>query len=142
LPSSVHSDEFGESSQESALPWDEINPTEFKTAGNIKDFLSRLRQKHEERIEASSEFDYLRDDLQDIKKQKENNLISLNEEVRRKEMEKDEEEKFRRENERRKVKGIELLDKGEEIKDSPAPDDLYLDETARILADLVAMTVG
>ncbi|RPI71087.1 MAG: tail-specific protease, partial [Ignavibacteriales bacterium] len=142
LPTSVESDEFGESSQESALPWDEINPTDFKAAGNIKEFLSMLRQKHEERIEASSEFDYLRDDLQDIKKQKENNLVSLNEEARRKEMEKEEEEKFRRENERRKVKGIKLLDKGEEIKDSSAPEDLYLDETARILADLVAMSVG
>src|SRR5690554_1759868 len=142
FPSAFDPDEFGESSQESALPWDEIKPTKYKPAGNIKDFLSLLREKHKQRIEQNNEFDYLMDDIEEMKLAKERNLISLNEEVRRKEMKEEEEEKFRRENERRKVKGIKLLDKGEEIKESSAPDDLYLEESARILADLVAMTVG
>src|SRR5690606_23520013 len=114
----------------------------YKPAGNIKDFLSLLREKHKQRTEQNNEFDYLRDDIEEMKLAKERNLITVNEEVRRKEMKEEEEEKFRRENERRKVKGIKLLDKGEERKESSAPDDLYLEESARILADLVAMTVG
>jgi len=61
---------------------------------------------------------------------------------KRKEMEKDEEEKFQRENERRKVKGIKLLEKGEKVEETSAPDDLYLDETGRILANFIAASVG
>ena len=142
LPSSVDADEFGESSEESALPWDEINPTKYKIAGNVKDFLSLLNTKHKERVEASSEFDYLLEDIQDSKEDRNRNQVSLNEEVRKKEMEKEEKKKFQRENERRKVKGIELLNKVEEIKESSAPDDLYLDESARILADLIVLSIG
>lgn len=142
LPSTVEADEFGESSQESALPWDEINPTKYKIAGNVKEFLSMLKIKHEQRIQSSNEFDYLFEDIRDYKEEINQNLISLNEDVRRREMEKEEEEKFERENERRKIKGIKLLDKGEEIDESSAPDDLYLEESAKILADLIAMTIG
>ena len=142
LPSTVEADEFGESSQESALPWDEINPTKYKIAGNVKEFLSMLKIKHEQRIHSSNEFDYLFEDIRDYKEEINQNLISLNEDVRRREMEKEEEEKFERENERRKIKGIKLLDKGEEIGESSAPDDLYLEESAKILADLIAMTIG
>ena len=142
LPSTVEADEFGESSQESALPWDEINPTKYKKAGNVKEFLSMLKIKHEQRIQSSNEFDYLFEDIRDYKEEINQNLISLNEDVRRREMEKEEEEKFERENERRKIKGIKLLDKGEEIDESSAPDDLYLEESAKILADLIAMTIG
>ena len=142
LPSTVEADEFGESSQESALPWDEINPTKYKIAGNVKEFLSMLKIKHEQRIQSSNEFDYLFEDIRDYKEEVNQNLISLNEDVRRREMEKEEEEKFERENERRKIKGIKLLDKGEEIDESSAPDDLYLEESAKILADLIAMTIG
>ncbi len=142
LPSSVDADEFGESSEESALPWDEIKPTKYNIAGNVKDFLSLLNSKHSERIEASNEFDYLLEDIQDSKKERNQNQISLNEDIRKKEMEKEEEEKFQRENERRKIKGIKLLNKGEEIKESSAPEDLYLDESARVLADLIVLSIG
>ncbi|HSP88823.1 MAG TPA: carboxy terminal-processing peptidase, partial [Ignavibacteriaceae bacterium] len=142
LPSSIDSEEFGESSEESALPWDEIKSAKYNIAGNVKDFLSLLNSKHEKRIETSTEFDYLLDDINDSKKDRNQNKISLNEEVRKKEMEQEEEEKFQRENERRKVKGIQLLNKGEEIKESSAPDDLYLDESARVLADLIVLSIG
>lgn len=142
LPSTIEAQEFGESSQESALPWDEINPTKYKPAGNVNDFLELLRLKHEQRAADSNEFDYLLDDIREYKEKKDRNLISLKEDIRRNEMEKEEEEKFQRENERRKLKGIKLLDKGEEISKSSAPDDLYLEESARILADLIALTVG
>ncbi|OGU72247.1 MAG: tail-specific protease [Ignavibacteria bacterium RBG_16_34_14] len=142
LPSSIHTDEFGESSEESALPWDEIKPTKYKIAGNVKDFLSLLNSKHKERIEASNEFDYLLEDIKESKEERNRNQVSLNEEIRKKEMEKEEEEKFQRENERRKTKGIKLLNKGEEIKESSAPEDLYLDESARVLADLIVLSIG
>jgi carboxyl-terminal processing protease len=142
LPTSIDPAEFGESSEKSALPWDEINPTKYQPAGSIKDFLDLLNRNHKQRIESSNEFDYLLEDIQDLKKDRNQNQISLKEDVRKKEMEEEEEEKFQRENARRKVKGIELLEKGEKAEESFAPDDLYLDETARVLADLIALSIG
>ncbi len=142
LPSSIDADEFGESSEKSALPWDEIRPTKYKIAGNVKDFISLLNAKHKERIKSSNEFDYIMEDIQESKEERNKNMISLNEKVRKEEMAKQDEEKFQRENERRKIKGIKLLNKGEEVKESSAPKDLYLDESAKVLADLIALSVG
>ena len=62
--------------------------------------------------------------------------------MRKKEKEKDDEEKFQRENERRKEQGIKLLEKGEKVDKSSAPHDLYLDETGKVLANLIAVSVG
>jgi len=142
LPSSVDADEFGENSEKSALPWDEIKPTKYNVTGNVKDFLSLLNSRHKERVETSNEFNYLLEDIRESMEERNQNQISLNEEVRKKEMEKEEEEKFQRENERRKIKGIKLLNKDEEIKESSAPEDLYLDESAKVLADLIALSIG
>lgn len=141
-PTTIDPEEFGESSEKSALPWDQIEPTKYNPIRNIKEFFPLLREKHEERVEHNPEFDYLLDDIVHTKKRREQKRISLNEEVRKKEMEKEEEEKFQRENERRKIKGIKLLEKGEKVEKSSAPDDLYLDETGRVLADLIAVSVG
>lgn len=138
-PSTIDKEEFGESSEASALPWDQIASTNYDPVHNIKEFFPLLKKKHEERVKNSPEFDYLLDDIAITKKHREQKTISLNEKVRKEEMEKEEEEKFRRENERRKAKGIKLLEKGEKMEESSAPDDLYLDETGRVLADLIAV---
>ena len=138
-PTTTDPREFGESSEKSALPWDQIAPTSYNPVGNIKEFFPFLRKKHEERVEHNPEFDYLLEDIALTKKHHQQKTISLNEEVRKEEMEKEEEEKFRRENERRKAKGINLLEKGEKVEKSSPPDDLYLDETGRVLANLIAV---
>ena len=141
-PTTIDPQEVGESSEKSALPWDQISATGYQPLNNIKEFFPLLKEKHKQRIKNNSEFDYLLDDLAATKKRREQKLVSLNEDTRRKEMEKDEEEKFQRENERRKVKGIKLLEKGEKVEETSAPDDLYLDETGRILANFIAASVG
>ncbi len=141
-PATVDTSEVGESSDKSALPWDQISATSYQPLNDIKPFLPLLRKEHNLRVEKSTEFDYLLEDLAAEKKEREQKLISLNENVRKKEKEKDEEEKFQRENERRKEKGIKLLEKGEKVEKSSAPDDLYLDETGRVLANLIAVSVG
>ncbi len=141
-PATIDTAEVGESSEKSALPWDHISATSYQPLNDIKQFLPLLKKEHEQRVEKSAEFDYLLEDLAAIKKEHEKTLVSLNENVRKKEKEKDEEEKFQRENERRKAKGIKLLEKGEKVEKSSAPDDLYLDETGRVLANLIAISVG
>jgi carboxyl-terminal processing protease len=141
-PATIDTTEVGESSDKSALPWDHISATTYQPLNDVKPFLPLLRKEHEQRVEKSAEFDYLLEDLASEKKERDQKLISLNEDVRKKEKKKEEEEKFQRENERRKAKGIKLLQKGEKVEKSSAPDDLYLDETGRVLANLIAVSVG
>lgn len=66
----------------------------------------------------------------------------MNEEVRKKERDAEEEEEFQRENDRRKENGLKLLKKGEEPSEEVKEKDPFLTETAHIIADLIKMTIG
>ena len=142
LPSTIDTEEVGESSEKSALPWDQINATSYTPFENLDSIIPVLKQKHRERIEKDVEFDYLLEDIKEMREARKKNIISLNENMRKKEKEDEEEKEFQRENERRKVKGLKLLEKGEKPTAEIKPDDLYLEEGAYILADLIHMTIG
>lgn len=142
FPSAFYTKEFGESAQPNALPWDQIAATEYKRAGRINEMVSILQNNHKQRMAQSAEYNFLLEDIKEYKAQRENKTISLNEEVRKKEKEQLEEDRFRRENERRKNKGIKLLDKGEKIPPSDEKDDFILNEAGYILVDLIKLTVG
>ncbi|MGE5811001.1 MAG: carboxy terminal-processing peptidase [Ignavibacteria bacterium] len=143
FPSAIDPEEFGESSEPSALPYDHINPTDFAKTGNLKNIISELIRKHQERIKNNPEYNLLIADIEESKAQRDNEFVSLNEEVRKKEKEDLEEKRFRLENEWRSKQGLKLLQKGEnateeEIKKS----DFMLEEGANILADLINLTAG
>ncbi len=143
FPSVIDPEEFGESSEPSALPYDHINSTEFTKAGNLKDILSELLRKHQERIKNNPEYNLLLEDIQESKAQRDNKFISLNEEVRKKEKEDLEEKRFRLENEWRSKQGLKLLQKGEKAtEEENKKSDFMLDEGANILADLINLTTG
>jgi carboxyl-terminal processing protease len=133
---------YGESSEPTALPWDQIEPTEFRQYNDFSKVIPLLEQKHLVRMEESPEFDNLVEDIMNFKEEHNRKSISLNEEIRKKEKEADDEEKFERENERRQNKGLELLEKGETSPDEEEPVDLLLNESANILADLINIQVG
>ena len=140
FPSYVDPDESGESSEISALPWDKINPTEYKIYSNLKDILPKLLSDSEERRNADPEFQYLKEDIQEYKKSKEQKYVSLNEEVRKQKKEEKDDKEFQRENEIRQRKGLKLLEKGETPDKSVEDDDFFLTETARIVSDIVKLS--
>jgi carboxyl-terminal processing protease len=143
FPSAINSKEFGESSEPSALPYDQIKSTEFTKAGSLKNILTELIRKHQERLKDNPEYDLLLEDIEEIKAQRENKIISLNEEKRKNEKEELEEKRFKRENERRSKHGLKLLEKGEKVTDEDdKKSDFMLDEGANILADLINLTAG
>jgi carboxyl-terminal processing protease len=100
---------YGESSQPSALPWDQIKPTNYNEFSNFRKILPELELKHKDRISKNPEFDYLEEDILKFKSEHERKTISLNETVRKKQKESEDEEKFERENARRKNKGLKVL---------------------------------
>jgi carboxyl-terminal processing protease len=141
-PSYIDAEEFGESSQISALPWDQINATDYKLFSDINKILPELNSSSEKRRKNDPEFQYLLDDIKEYKETKNQKYISLNEEVRKQKKEADDEMEFQRENERRQRKGLKLLDKGEVPEKSEDESDIFLTETAMIVTDMINLSGG
>ena len=142
FPSYIDPQEFGESSQTSALPWDQIDATDYKLYYNLNKIIPNLQAESEKRRKDDMEFQFLLEDIENYKKTKTQKYISLNEEVRKKKKEADEELEFQRENERRQKKGLKLLDKGEVPDKKDEDDDIFLNETAMILTDMIDISNG
>ncbi len=142
LPSAIDPNDFGESSVPSALPWDQIQSTKYQLYSNIDKYLPELRKMHEERMDTSAEFDNVLEDIREYKESKAEKYISLNETVRKKEKEEEDNKRFERENERRKSKGLKLLEKGETSINKNKNNDPYLEETGHILSDLIKLSIG
>ncbi|HXA48329.1 MAG TPA: carboxy terminal-processing peptidase [Burkholderiaceae bacterium] len=85
FPSSIDSDEFGESSYDNALPWTQINAADYALAGDLSDVVPLLQARHDSRIKNDKEYQYLEEDIALFKAERKKNSISLNEADRRKE---------------------------------------------------------
>jgi carboxyl-terminal processing protease len=142
FPSYTDPQEFGESSQISALPWDKINPANYKLVSNLSELLPMLLSSSEKRRSNDPEFQYLKEDIQEYKISKNQKYLSLNEAVRKQKKEDDDEKEFQRENERRKLKGLKLLEKGEIPEKSDEENDIFLTETAMIVTDMISLPEG
>jgi carboxyl-terminal processing protease len=142
FPSLLDTHDYGESSEPSALPWDQIKTSKYTPAGDLSHYIPKLTLLHEERINLNPEFDYLKEDIEEGKEMNAKKFVSLNEEVRKKEKDDLEEKRFQRENERRKLKGLKLLQKGETAKEENKKNDPLLDESAHVVADLIKLEIG
>jgi carboxyl-terminal processing protease len=85
LPSMSDADSFGESSYDNALPWTSIKAAFFIPAGDLSDVVPVLDKKHTARISGDKDFQYLQEEINLVRKLRKDNMISLNETVRRKE---------------------------------------------------------
>ena len=85
LPGSIDADEFGESSYDNALPWTQIEAADYTPDGDLTAVVPLLQARHEARVKNDKDYQYLEEDLTELKAQRKKNLISLNEAERRKE---------------------------------------------------------
>jgi carboxyl-terminal processing protease len=85
MPVTSDIEHFGESSFDNALPWVAIKPALYVPAGDLKELVAPLQKRHEARIAKDKDFQYLQEDLAEVRKLRKENAISLNEVVRRKE---------------------------------------------------------
>jgi len=85
LPVTADTDNFGESSYDNALPWTSIKAANFVPAGDLKELFAPLQKRHDARIAKDKDFQYLEEDIAEATKLRKDNVISLNETVRRKE---------------------------------------------------------
>ncbi|MFK3738007.1 carboxy terminal-processing peptidase [Massilia sp. TN1-12] len=87
LPVTSDAESFGESSYDNALPWVQIKPATYLPSGDLKELIAPLQKKHEARVAKDKDFIDIESDIAEAMKIRKDNVISLNEAVRRKERE-------------------------------------------------------
>jgi carboxyl-terminal processing protease len=158
FPAVFDAQDFGESSFDNALPWVQIKAADYSPAGYLKGLLPRLLALHESRVKNDKDFQYLLQDLTELKLQRTKNLISLNEVDRRKERDAREARRLSRDSQGDNAKvaqpgaagkadvfrddGLQLNERNlaKELaaeKERKAAKDVFLIEAAHILADEV-----
>jgi carboxyl-terminal processing protease len=101
LPSLSDLPEFGESALKNALPYDEVTKAKYtKWSDSHSLFVDQLRRRSEERVKGDPEFHYVMEDMDRLRHKIDGNRITLNEDVRKKEVQDDKLRKETRSKER------------------------------------------
>lgn len=143
LPSPGDPEDFGESALEFALPWAEIDPTDFSPVADLSGLISLARDRHEVRLTEDEELLKLIEEVAEWESESDRKAVSLLLETRKAEMAKAEERRAARfaRTSYHPEGLIEGPDGGADADEDEGQEeddrDLYLVETARILADLI-----
>lgn len=139
FPSGVNPEDWGESKEENALPWDQINKAQYTKLNDVNSDVSYLTSLYQQRIKDNSEFNYLLSDIEKYKAEKDNKTISLNLDTRKAKREARKEKQLIRANERLDSMGKEKITRLDDLPDDLDDLDPFLDETARITFDLISL---
>ena len=135
MPTAISTEEVGESTRDSALPWDRIRPVDFGRETQLAQAVASLEQSHEQRIAADPDFRTLLAELDSFERVRTQKKVSLNLKTRIAEREQLERERLERENARRSARGLQPIAKMADLNGAEPPD-AVLAETAEIAADL------
>lgn len=147
FPSLYDPKEVGESALDKALPWDRISPAQHRVYFDLQQALPNLLSKHAERVKSDPDFIFLNAQLAAAEEARKRTQLSLNEAVRKREMDEEKARNLEMENKRRIAKGekpLAKLDEPDENDDSPLsrkkdkdkPDPM-LTEAGRVLVDAI-----
>lgn len=137
FPSAIDPKDWGDSQEESALPWDSIERASYTTFGETKTVAQQLLQEHNERVNHDPEFAYIFEDIERYKEKKSDKTISLVESERLKEKNEMENRNLVRANERLKRQGLEPVKSIDDLPEDLPEIDPFLDEAASITFDLL-----
>lgn len=139
MPTAISTEEVGESTRESALPWDRIRPAEFGKATQWLQTVPSLTQSHDQRIASDADFKALLADLDSFEKVRTQKKLSLNLKARVAEREQLEQARLARENTRRAAHGMPTVAKLADLTGAEPPD-AVLAESTQIAADLSTLS--
>jgi carboxyl-terminal processing protease len=153
LPSLYDTAEVGESALDNALPWDRIAAVRHRSYQDLGSQLATLRERHEARVRHDPDFVYLQGELDLLRQRNAQNTVSLSEEVRIVERQRQREAALQLENARRGAKGMTPLASVDELEDdeqdpesadtqgdAAAPEDS--DETEEDMPDILLTESG
>jgi len=136
-PTAINPEDTGESVEDNALPWDSIDRASYGVLKQRGEQIAQLRAKHIQRIRTDREFGFIEQDIARYKAEKDDNYLSLNEEVREGKIHDREARRLARINERQKSIGDKEYSSLDDVpKDYEAPD-AYLNESVSIMVDMI-----
>jgi carboxyl-terminal processing protease len=139
FPTAIDPADWGESKEENALPWDQIDKAQYSKLSNVSADVTYLTSLYDQRIKENTEFNYLLTDIEKYKAEKDDKSVSLNVDVRKEKREERKIKQLVRANERLVVMGKEKVGSLDDLPDELDELDPFLDETARITFDLVSL---
>ena len=141
LPSLVDTDTVGESTRDTALPWDQIDPTRFRAETSLDPAIQLLTERHMARVATDPDYNYLLEDVAAFGELRDRETVSLNLLERQAERDLLQEQQLTRENERRAGLDLEPLASIDDFEAAEASD-IQLDQAARVVADMAALDAG
>jgi carboxyl-terminal processing protease len=139
LPTALDPEQFGESSNANALPWDEIKSALYQRTPIINDkVVTALNKSYQERLKNDPYLHKFLNETAETKKNITQTRISLNEAVRKTEMEEAEKRKAAN----NKMGGLKVDGEGKPVSVPLQLDDEYLREGLMVLSDLITSKIG
>ena len=134
LPSAFAASEFGESSNPSALPWDQIAGTKYDLTNDVSSrLIAQLNTDYENRLTSDIDLKNLVEETVELKQNLARTEISLNEEVRKKQMEEAEKKRAKRSG----LSGTKIDPENKTESEGLQMDDKYLKEGIIILSSII-----
>lgn len=134
LPSAFEASEFGESSNPSALPWDQIAGTQYNLTNDVSSrLIAQLNSNYKNRLVSNADLKNLVEETVELKQNLERTEISLNEEVRKKQMEEAEKRRAKRSG----LSGATIDAENKTEESTFELDDKYLKEGIIILSNII-----
>ena len=138
LPSLVDTATVGESTRDTALPWDQIEPTRFRAESSLDPSIQLLGERQSARAAVDPDYNYLLEDVAAFNVLRDRETVSLNLIERQSERDRLQEEQLVRENERRAASDLEPLAAIEDLETTEAID-ILLQQATEVVADMAAL---
>lgn len=139
FPAAVNPEDWGESKEENALPWDQIQQAKYSPLNELNTDIEYLSSLYQQRIKENPEFNYLLEDISIYQAEKDDKTISLNLATRKSEREERKSKRLVRVNEQLVLLGKEKVTDLDDLSDELDDLDPFLDEAARITFDFVSL---
>ena len=138
FPSIYPLDKIGEDTEPSALPFDMVKPSMYKTDEELVVTKQKLMALHQQRMLKSLDYKMLKQDIEESQKRELETSVTLNEVKLKNERDQMEAKALLRLNELRAARGLAPLKKGDK-KAKEDNFDFVLDESLQIMADLMRL---
>ncbi|OUR76716.1 C-terminal processing peptidase [Colwellia psychrerythraea] len=139
FPTAIDPEDWGESKEENALPWDQIQQAKYSPLNELNTDIEYLSSLYQQRIKDNPEFNYLLEDISIYQAEKDDKTISLNLATRKSEREARKSKRLIRVNDQLVLLGKEKVTDLDDLSDELDDLDPFLDEAARITFDFVSL---
>jgi carboxyl-terminal processing protease len=139
LPSAIDAATVGESTRDTALPWDRIQPTRFHPDTHLAAELGELRTDQAARAAKDPDYAYLVAEDAAYKELNAQKSVSLNMAKRVAENKAIDEGRLSRENARRAAKGLPALSGVDQLESAERPENILLQQAARVVSEMAEL---